>query len=322
MVRTASMKSINTIAVVLLFMLCGVASSQSTYVRVDSLTNLRADHSLDASILDTVPAGTILRVINWQDHWLRVVHGHERAWMADWVNYVMLRSGSDADATMPFSQTENCCVLEWQCPDHRARTSGHWAYRYRRCHRTESYLTEDFSIHNCCFLSQGCARDQQWREGYVSFSTFECELRGVKIDASAEFKGRIYQAIAMLKDRAPVWYAYTISGLDQIREIADPARAGLYAKLRRYDEVASKLVVEAPGDAPIIWVAGVLVHEACHVHLNEAALFTEWGSQPEEEKACTEVQLIVNDIIDPTNYYHDYLQTLIDNIHDPAYQWW
>ena len=66
----------------------------------------------------------------------------------------------------------------------------------------------------------------------------------------------------------------------------------------------------------------MLVHEACHVHLHEAGLFTSWAIQPEEEKACTEVQLIASDIIDPTNYYNDFLQTLIDNIHDPAYQWW
>ncbi len=316
------MKSFKSFTFVLLCLLCSVASSQSTHVRVDSQTNLRDDHSLDGGILETVPAATILRVINWQDHWLRVVHGRERAWMADWVNYALLQSGEDAEATKPLSQAENCCVLEWQCPDQKARTSGHWAYRYRRCHRTETYLTEDFSIHNCCFLGERCPRDQHWREGYANFSKFECEVRGVQIEASDEFKLRIYQAIAMLKDRAPVWYAYTISGLDQIREISDSTRAGAYVKLRRYDDVASKVIVEAPGDASIIWVAGVLVHEACHVHVYEAGLFTAWGSQPEEEKACTEVQLIVTDIIDPTNYYHDYLQTLIDNIHDPAYQWW
>ena len=135
-------------------------------------------------------------------------------------------------------------------------------------------------------------------------------------------KRRLYLAFAALKDRAPVWYAYAISGLDQIREVSDLMPVGVNVEKRRYSEVASTLIVEAPGEAPIAWVAGVLVHEACHVHLHEAGLFKAPHIAPEEEKACTEVQLIVADIIDPANYYHDFLQTLIDNIHDPEYQWW
>ena len=221
-----------------------------------------------------------------------------------------------------YRRQENCCVLEWRCPDQRARTSGYWAYRFGRCHRAETYLTTDFSVYNCCFLGESCPRDRHWREGYASFRNSQCELRSVQIIASAEFKLRMYQAFAMLKDRAPVWYAYAISGLDRISEVSEIVPSGAFVHARRFNGVASELIVDAPGEAPIVWVAGVLVHEACHVHLHEAGVFTAWGNQPEEEKACTEVQLIASDIIDPTNYYNDYLQTLIDNIHDPAYQWW
>lgn len=316
------MKSIKTGAVVLLCLLCSVASGQSIHVRVDSQTNLRDDKSLDGSILETVPARTILRVISWREHWLRVMHGSERAWMADWVNYSLLRSSADADATTPLSQEENCCALEWQCPDQRARTSGYWAYRFGRCHLVETYLTKDFPVNNCCFLGERCPRDQHWRDGYASFNKAQCELRGLQIDASDEFKLRMYRALAMLKDRAPVWYAFVINGLDRIREVAEFMPAGAHVEHRRFDEVPSEVFVDSPGEAPIVWVAGVLVHKACHVHMYEARVLTAWGSRTDQEKACTEVQLIASDIIDPTNYYNDYLQTLIDNIHNPAYQWW
>ena len=250
------------------------------------------------------------------------MHADERAWMADWVNYSLLESGQDADATTPLSQSENCCALEWNCPDDRARTSGFWAFRFGQCHMDSEYLKEDYRVYNCCFLGERCLRDQNWREGYASFRNYQCEIRSVEIDGSDEFKLRMHQAFAMLKDRAPVWYAYAISGLDRIREVSDLMPAGVYPDERRFDETANEVFVDAPGEAPVVWVAGVLVHEACHVHLHEAGLFTVWGSRPEEEKACTEVQLIATDIIDPTDYYHDYLQTLIDNIHDPEYQWW
>ncbi len=316
------MKTRITLSLTLLALCCGLASAQVIHVRVGSQTNLRDDHSLEGDIVDTVPAGTILRVINWEDHWLRVMHGDERAWMADWVNYALLRTGADADATTPLSQTENCCVLEWQCPDEDARASGYWAYRFGQCHIAETYLTEDFSVYNCCFLGERCLRDQNWRDGYISFQNSQCEVRSVQIDGSIEFKLRMQKAFAMLKDRAPVWYAFAISGLDRIREVSDFMPAGAHVHERRFDEVVREVFVDAPGDAPIVWVAGVLVHEACHVHVHEAGLFTVWGSRPEEEKACTEVQLIASDIIDPTDYYNDYLQTLIDNIHDPEYQWW
>ena len=316
------MKVVRTLATLALLIWCGAVYSQTIHVRVDSETNLRDDHSLEGAIVETVPAGTMIRIINWEDHWLRIMHEGERAWMADWVGYALLRSGADPDVTVPLSQTENCCVLEWQCPDQRARTSGYWAYRFGQCRGAETHLTEDFTTNNCCFLGETCLRDQNWREGYASFQNAECELRGVEIDASDEFKLRMYRALAMLKDRAPVWYAYAISGLDRIREVADFMPAGAYVEERRFDEVASEVFVDSPGEAPIVWVAGVLVHEACHVHLYEAKVLTAWGSRVENEKACTEVQIIASDIIDPTNYYNDYLQTLIDNIHDPAYQWW
>ena len=219
---------------------------------MDSQTNLRDDHSLDGNVMETVPAGTILRIIGWRDHWLRVMHGSERAWMADWVNYALLRSSVDADATTPLSQEENCCVLEWQCPDQKAQASGYWAYRFGRCKRTDTYLTKDYSVNNCCFLGESCPRDQHWREGFASFQNADCKLRGVKIVASDEFKLRMYQALAMLKDRAPVWYAYAISGLDRISEVSDVVPSGAFAHDRRFNGRTSKLIIDAPGEAPIV----------------------------------------------------------------------
>ena len=60
-------------AIVLLPMIGGLASGQSYQVRVESDTNLRDANRIDGIIIETVPAGTVLPVINWADSWLKVV---------------------------------------------------------------------------------------------------------------------------------------------------------------------------------------------------------------------------------------------------------
>ena len=170
------------------------------------------------------------------------------------------------------------------------------------------------------FLGGDCVSDADWRDGYSAFADSLCEMRDVRITGSDAFVHRMQQAFALLKRRAPVWYAYATSGLAQVREVSENALTGVYVQYRQYDEKPSEVFVDFPGEAPIIWVAGNLVHEACHVHLFQADLTKP--RRAEEEKMCTEVQLIAVDIIDPTDYHNDYLKNLIDNIDNPEYQWW
>ena len=171
-------------------------------------------------------------------------------------------------------------------------------------------------------MGSPCYGDIAWREGYARFQNLQCEVRSVAIAGSDLFVQRMHQAFAMLKLRAPVWYAYAISGLDSVTEVEESSPTGVRVRLRQFQESASALQFDAPGEAPIVWMASVLAHEACHVHLYEAKVFLTPHTSAAEEKLCTEVQLTVADIIDPTDYFNDYLQTLIDNIHNPEFQWW
>ena len=49
-----------------------MTSAQNYSIRVTSNTNLRAAASLQASIVETVPAGTTLNVVGSADRWLRI----------------------------------------------------------------------------------------------------------------------------------------------------------------------------------------------------------------------------------------------------------
>ena len=92
-------------AILVIFVFVGLASGQSYHVRVDNDTNLRDANSLDGSIVETIPAGTVLPVINWAADWLKVVRGRERLWMADWVNYSLVELNQDAEPN--YSETSH-----------------------------------------------------------------------------------------------------------------------------------------------------------------------------------------------------------------------
>lgn len=316
-------------AIVVFLVFGGVSSGQNYHVRVDSDTNLRDASSLDGNIVETIPAGTVLPVINWAADWLKVVRGRDRLWMADWVNYTLVEFSQDAesntakpDLTKRLLSSASCCAVEWLCESERTRVSAVWAYRFGRCHAETAYLKPEYRVYNCCFLGSPCYGDDAWRVGYASFQDRQCDVLSVEITGSDEFILRMHQAFAMLKHRAPVWYAYAISGLDSVNEVEGSSPTGVHVRLRQFQENASALQYDAPGEAPIVWMASVLAHEACHVHLYEAKVFLTTHTSAAEEKLCTEVQLTVADIIDPTDYFNDYLKTLIDNIHNPEYQWW
>ncbi len=322
--------SLGTFSAIVVFLVFGgFASGQSYHVRVDSDTNLRDANSLDGTIVETIPAGAVLPVINWAADWLKVVRGRDRLWMADWVNYTLVEFSQDAETntakpalTELLAPTASCCAVEWLCENERTRVSASWAYRFGRCHVETAYLKPDYRVYNCCFLDTPCFGDEAWRDGYARFQHLQCEVRSVEITGSNDFILRMHRAFAMLKHRAPVWYAYAISGLDSVTEVDESSPTGVHVRLRQFQENASALHFDAPGDAPIVWMASVLAHEACHVHLYEAKVFLTTSTSAAEEKLCTEVQLTVADIIDSKDYFNDYLQTLIDNIHNPEYQWW
>ncbi|MCY4021255.1 MAG: SH3 domain-containing protein [Chloroflexi bacterium] len=197
-----------------------------------------------------------------------------------------------------------------------------WMANWINYSRVENNQLPGFDVYNCCFLDRQCATDEEWNSGFQAFQNNQCDVRGVTIQGSDPFVIRMKEAFAMLKDRVPVWYAYATGGLDKIREIPESGSPGVYVQRRTFDETPSQHFYDGPGETPIIWVVGGLVHEACHVYLYEAGLFAANVISAEEEALCTQVQLAVVDAVDPTDHFNRYLQSLIDNIDNPDYQWW
>lgn len=263
-------------AIISIVVLCGPASAQNYSIRLAFGTNLRAEASLEADIVEVAPAGAILQVVDEVGQWLKINSNGNEVWMANWVEHS----------------------------------------------RVENSQQPGFEVYNCCFLDWKCDTDEEWSSGYQAFQNNECEIRGVMIQGTVPFEIRMKEAFAMLKDRAPVWYAYVTGGLDRIREIPEAGSPGVYVQRRTFVETPSQHFYDGPGETPIIWVVGGLVHEACHVYLYEAGLFPANEISAEEEALCTQLQLLVVDAVDPTNHFNEYFQSLIDNIDNPEYQWW
>ena len=115
-----------TIIVILSLMTAGIASAQTYHIRVTQNTNMRASHSLQSGIVETVPAGTTLQVGGSFNRWLSISRNAE-VWMADWVPYDRVES-----AQTP-SDVNNCCFVDRQCATDQEWTDGYWAYRRNEC---------------------------------------------------------------------------------------------------------------------------------------------------------------------------------------------
>ena len=106
------MKVMRFAALMALAFICGLASAQNYSIRVAFDTNLRAAASLQARIVETAPAGTVLNVVGSDNRWLRVNRKGSEVYMADWVDYTRVEGGSQAQIS---SQIDNCCFVDRQC---------------------------------------------------------------------------------------------------------------------------------------------------------------------------------------------------------------
>ena len=58
---------------IVVFVLCGVASAQDEYyIRTNARINLRATYSLEGEKVETVPVGTTLHVVGRFNRWLKI----------------------------------------------------------------------------------------------------------------------------------------------------------------------------------------------------------------------------------------------------------
>ncbi len=177
----------------------------------------------------------------------------------------------------------------------------------------ENSQSESPTSDNCCFLEWQCQSDDEWINGYYAFQNNQCEHPGIAIEGSETFVAQVREALDLLQELAPQWYAYTDEGLDKIKEVAESYGSGVWVHLRAFNITAAHA---AAGD---VWLASIIVHDACHVQQFEA------GQQYyglEAERFCAQIQLEALKIINPDDSFQFGLPVVLENIEDPAYQWW
>ena len=169
------------LAIVGIFALCGVALAQGYTIRANRNLNLRADASLQSRVLETVRSGTTLQVTGSLGNWLRIDRNGGTAWLADWVAYSRVESGSPA--VSPAADVDNCCFVDRQCDTDADWTEGYWAFQNGQCAApaqtsgqgsSQPASSTPANVDNCCFVDRQCDTDADWTEGYWAFQNGQC----------------------------------------------------------------------------------------------------------------------------------------------------
>ena len=324
------MKSALFALLIAVFVLCSVASAQDFSIRVTYNTNLRDASSLQGSIVETVPSGTILQVIGQFNRWLKINRNENELWLADWVGFTRVTNGQQTQ-----SQIDNCCFVDRQCHSDADWTSGYWAFQNNQCAAplqsrlqisSQPANNSTGSIDNCCFIDWQCNTDEDWARGYWTFQINQCDVpEGLIIEGSEDFVILVKDALQMLKTRAPEWFAYATSGLDKIILFPEGDILGVNVATRTYSMTPDDAFLHFD-EGDVITMASRMVHEACHVYRYEAGLPP--GGY-EGETACLQVQIEATEVFEVLETRRRLRRSLalglrhvLENIDNPMYQWW
>lgn len=310
------------------FLLCAVASAQPYHIRVTHNSNLRAEYSLQSGIVETAPAGSVLNVIGRFNRWLKINRNGRDLWLADWIAYTRVDSADAAESQPQSPLIDNCCFVDRQCDTDADWVSGYWDFQRNQCPApsatsvTPAQATASSppslppGADNCCQASgAACSSDEDWIRGYLGFQVGQCKHPAVVIDGSPRFVARVEAALDMLKTGAPYWYQYTIGELKHIRETPEGV-LGVHTEIRSFALPPSHTYLwnDADVESAVVWLAGVLVHEACHVYRQKAGY--PYGTELErfrEEVVCQAIQIEALEVFDPQKRFSDYLQGLISD---------
>ena len=301
-------------AILLCLLLTQALSAQEYAVSVTHNTNLRASHSLQAQIVDKALAGTTLQVVDAFNRWLKVDHGDKSLWMADWVPMTRVTDTPNID---------NCCFVDRQCSADSEWTDGYWAFQRNECPApapaqpeipAQSPASPPANVDNCCQLGNQCATNGDWINGYLAFQVNQCKHQGLLIEGSREFLAVMEAALDMLKQQSPKWYAYTDDGLSRVIEVPGYNKIYVRGGIAYFGSDTS--VARAANPATH---AALLVHEACHPLRRRAG---QQSGGVEGESACTQIEIHVLDLLGGVPGRRAFLQHVLHNIHDPAFQWW
>lgn len=296
---------------------------------------MRASYSLDSEVVETARAGSVHTVTGRFNRWLKINKMDRALWLADWVAYARVDGAGSPESQPQSSQIDNCCFIDRQCDSDADWVSGYWAFQQNECPAppapasspaqatTSSAISLPPGADNCCQASHAaCSSDEDWIRGYLAFQVGQCKHPAVVIDGSPRFVARVEAALDMLQNGAPSWYQYTIGELKHIRESAE-GELGVHTAQRSFALPPSHAYLwnDADEESAVVWLAGVLAHEACHVYRAKAGYPYETELERfREEVVCQAIQIEALEVFDPQKRFSDYLQGLITDFFGRGHQ--
>ncbi len=281
-----------------------VASAQEYKIRLTYNTNLRDSNSLQANIVESAPAGSVLQVAGESKRWLRIVRNRRELWMASWVSHTRLAASAQTGTPRQSSQVDNCCFIDRQCQSDADWTNGYWAYQNQQCPAPSQTQTQPSAptaapstaqVDNCCYVDRQCQSDADWTNGYWAYQNGQCTAgaRSVTstqpvgpwdasertlsrpiIEGSEWFVYGINSTLDRMQRSAPEWYNYVLNAADRIVESFNEATADYpHANTGNWADGANRKIGVGAGSLSCyqgnlcrVSVASILAHEACHIY--------------------------------------------------------
>ncbi len=128
----------------------------------------------------------------------------------------------------------------------------------------------------------------------------------------------IEAALDLLEERAPFWYGEVIESIDRIQFVEAGSGMDVFTRTFR----VGRQTAYAPGypvDDQVEWLAGAMVHDACH---SEAYVEgREWTGR-DAELECLIEQADALALHEDGDVFETYVRSLIDGIDDPDNAYW
>lgn len=140
----------------------------------------------------------------------------------------------------------------------------------------------------------------------------------IQIVGSDAFVTQVRAALQILAEHAPDALEGVERGISRIASV--PAGSGMDVYSRTYRiGIATAFAPGFSVSGQVIWLAGTIVHDACHSNLYaQGRAF--WGKAA--EVTCLERQLEALDQIDGGSFFSNYVEELIEGADDPEHQYW
>ncbi|MCY3833663.1 MAG: SH3 domain-containing protein [Chloroflexi bacterium] len=313
-----------------LFLFGSLARAQGYAIRTEVNANLRSGPGLDYRWVETAPTSAVLQVIGESGSWLQIDRNGRELWMANWLGHSHVNDGAQPSAPAS-AEIDNCCFVDRQCASQQEWENGYWAFQNHQCPAPAQPLAVNArtpasqiaaGVDNCCFLGMHCASENDWLRGYAAFQRNQCKHPEVRIDGGPRFVAQVEAALDLLKSGAPYWYAYTVNELKEIAEVGEGI-LGIDTSARIFYLPPSHayLYNNRNLENALVWLAGVLVHEACHIYRHKEGW--RYGTEFErfrEEAFCQSVQIKALDVFDPKKRFHSYLQGLVNEYFGRGYK--